>query len=145
MTRDEIWEFIGTQKNIQVATINRDGSPHLTVLWFAVVDGEVVLETFTKSQKVRNLERDPRITVLFEAGDSYETLRGVSIRGRAELCRDLDRVTKLHTAVIMRNHSGLDEETAHQASAGMAAKKTALIIKPERFISWDHRKLEVAY
>ena len=145
MSDTEIRDFIAGQKNIQVATINKDGTPHLTVLWFAIVDGAIVLETFTKSQKVKNLQRDPRITVLLEDGDSYEELRGVSIKGRAELIQDVETVHKLHVAVLLRNNEGLDEKTANEVSAGMAAKKTAIVIQPDRYITWDHRKLNVSY
>lgn len=140
MSEDEAWTFVEAQKSIQVATINKDGSVHLTVLWFAIVDGKIVLETFTKSQKVKNLERDPRITVLLEDGDVYEKLRGVSFKGRAELCRDLERVHELHMAVLRRN-SEYDEKTLEAATASMAAKKTAIIIHPEKIVSWDHTKL----
>lgn len=145
MSESEVWEFINSQKNIQVATIGKDGSPHLTVLWFAIVDGKVVLETFTKSQKVKNLERDERITVLFEDGDVYEKLRGVSIRGRVELCQELERVHQLHMAVLKRNTTGIDDKTLEEATRGMAPKKTAIIIHPEKIISWDHTKLDVGY
>ena len=61
MSEEEMWAFIESQKSIQVATINKDGSPHLMVLWFAITDRKIVLETFTKSQKVVNLKRDPSI------------------------------------------------------------------------------------
>ena len=70
MSDDEIWKFIEERKSLQVATIGADGAPHLTTLWFAIVDGEIVFETFTKSQKIVNLRRDPRIAVLVEDGAS---------------------------------------------------------------------------
>ena len=60
MTDEELWAFMDERKSLQVATINKDGSPHLTTLWFAVIDGAIVFETFKKSQKIVNLERDPR-------------------------------------------------------------------------------------
>ncbi|HIF96591.1 MAG TPA: hypothetical protein EYQ54_06125, partial [Myxococcales bacterium] len=68
MTDDDFWQFVESQKTVQVATLQRDGATHLMPLWFALQDGAIVLETFTKSQKVKNLERDPRITLLFEDG-----------------------------------------------------------------------------
>jgi general stress protein 26 len=68
-----------------VATIAKDGHPHLTTLWYAPYGDGVVFETCGKSQKVVNLRRDPRIFVRCEAGRGYDELRGVSIRGRAEL------------------------------------------------------------
>src|SRR4026207_416741 len=88
MSEDELWKFIEERKSLQVATIGADGTPHLTTLWFAIVDGEVGFETFTKTQKVVNLRRDPRIAVLVEDGTKYNELRGVAINGRAELPRE---------------------------------------------------------
>jgi len=64
MSEDEVRDFIATQKNIQVCTLNKDGSPHLTVMWFAQRDRSIILETFTRSQKIVNLKRDPRMAVL---------------------------------------------------------------------------------
>ena len=144
MTDAELRDFIESQKTIQVATINKDGTPHLVPLWFAVVDGEIVLETFTKSQKVVNLERDPRMTVLLEAGDAYEELRGATIYAEAELVQDVDRVHVLHMAVLTRN-TDIPVETLDKVSRGMAPKKTAIVVKVKRCFSWDHRKLGGIY
>jgi len=88
MSDEEIWKLIEERKSLQVATIGADGAPHLTTLWFAIVDGEIAFETFTKSQKIVNLKRDPRIAVLVEDGIAYNELRGVAINGRAELHDD---------------------------------------------------------
>jgi len=144
MTDAELRDFIESQKTIQVATINKDGTPHLVPLWFAVVDGDIVLETFTKSQKVVNLERDPRMTVLLEAGDVYEELRGATIYAEAELVKDVDRVHDLHMAVLTRN-TDIPVETLDKVSRGMAPKKTAIVVKVKRCFSWDHRKLGGVY
>ena len=128
MSEAEMWDFIEGQKSAQVATINRDGTPHLVPLWFAVVDGDIVLETFTKSQKVKNLERDPRITVLLESGEQYEGLRGLTIYGEAQLIVDVERVHELHMAVLRRN-TEFDDDTLEKVTRGMAAKKPAIVIK----------------
>lgn len=145
MSTEDMWNFIETRKSVQVATINRDGSPHLTTLWFAIVDGRIVLETFTKSQKIVNLQRDPRIAVLFESGEVYEDLKGVSINATAELVSDVDRVHQLHLAVLLRNTPEIPEETLDKVSAGMAPKKTAVLVTPEKVMSWDHGKLGGIY
>lgn len=145
MTDDELWSFIGEQKTIQVATINRDGTPHVMPLWFAVEDGTIILETFTKSQKVRNLERDRRISVLLEDGETYEKLRGASIQAEAELVQDVERVHALHMKVLERNTPELPKDVLENASRSMAPKKTAILIRPERVMSWDHGKLGGIY
>jgi PPOX class probable F420-dependent enzyme len=144
MTDAELQDFIESQKTVQVATINKDGTPHLVPLWFAVIDGEIVLETFTKSQKVVNLERDPRMTVLLEAGEAYEELRGATIYAEAELVRDVDRVHELHMAVLTRN-TDIPVETLDKVTRGMVPKKTAIVVKVKRCFSWDHRKLGGIY
>lgn len=145
MNETEMWDFLESQKSIQVATLNKDGSPHLTTLWFAVLDGKIVLETFTKSQKVVNLKRDPRIAVLVESGEQYDQLRGVSINATAELVSDVDRVHELHMAVLRRNTPEIPDDVLEKATASMAAKKTAILIGPESVMSWDHTKLGGIY
>jgi len=145
MTDEEMWNFIESRKSIQIATINKDGSPHLTTLWFAILDGKIVLETFTKSQKVVNLKRDPRISALLESGESYNDLRGVSINANAELISDVEEVHRLHMAVLLRNTPEIPLEVLEKASASMASKKTAILIEPERVMSWDHTKLGGIY
>ncbi len=145
MTDEEMWDFIDDQKSIQIATINRDGSPHLTTLWFAIIDGKIVLETFTKSQKVVNLKRDPRIAVLVESGEAYDELRGVSINATAELVSEVDEVHQLHMAVLRRNTPEIPEDVLEKAVASMVAKKTAILVEPEKVMSWDHTKLGGVY
>ena len=145
MTDEEIWKFIEEQKSLQVATIGRDGMPHLTTLWFAVVDGRIVFETFTKSQKIVNLKRDPRIAVLLEDGVTYDTLRGVSIQGRAELHTEPEEVFPYALAVMRRNQPEIPEESLEQAARALAAKRTGVVVVPEKIVSWDHRKLGGTY
>jgi len=145
MSDREAWDFIASRKSMQVATLSRDGAPHLTTLWFALVDGKLVFETFSKSQKIKNLERDPRIAVLFEDGLEYGDLRGVSINGRAELVNDPERVHVLARAVMRRNQPSLSDEQVDQASRLMSRKRTAVVMHAETLVSWDHRKLGGAY
>jgi PPOX class probable F420-dependent enzyme len=141
MTDDEVWKLIEDRKSLQVATLNGDGSPHLTTLWFAVIDGRITFETYTKSQKVVNLRRDPRIAVLVEAGTRYDELRGVSINGRAELVDDPDRVHVIAREVMGRNQPGLSAPELDGLARRMAAKRSGVIVHPEKIVSWDHRKL----
>jgi PPOX class probable F420-dependent enzyme len=145
MTDDELWAFVAEQRSLQVATINRDGTPHLSTLWFAIVEGAIAFETFTKSQKVRNLERDPRITVLLEDGDVYDQLRGVTISGVAELRTDAASVLPIAVAVGRRNQSGIPGGLLEETTTRVASKRTAVLVRPRRIVSWDHRKLGGTY
>lgn len=145
MTDKEMWDFIATQKSIQVCTLNKDGTPHLTVMWFAIKDKTIVLETFTKSQKIMNLKRNPNMAVLLEDGSEYNELRGVSINCKAELVDDYSTVHALHVDVVVRNQPGVTPEQAEEFTREMSKKKTVIIVKLEKVMSWDHRKLSGVY
>ena len=85
----EIRKLLKTERVLQVASINKNGTPHLVPMWFVVEqDGSLVFTTYGRSQKVKNLERDPRVTLLVESGERYDELKGVVIDGIAEIIRD---------------------------------------------------------
>ncbi|MDT0488673.1 pyridoxamine 5'-phosphate oxidase family protein, partial [Streptomyces doebereineriae] len=95
MSDDEIAEFIEHSRTATMATVLPSGRPHLVAMWYAVLDGEIWFETKAKSQKAVNLRRDPTITVMIEDGDTYNTLRGVSIDGTAEIVDDPETILRV--------------------------------------------------
>ena len=143
MTEDETLDFLATEKTLQVATLDRHGAPHLTTLWYAVVDGHIAFHTFTKSQKIVNLERDPRISVLVESGDSYDQLRGVSIQGTAKLIEDDSKYR--YVGEVIRRYRDIPEDQIESAARQVAAKRTVVLVEPDKVITWDHRKLAGGY
>ena len=144
MSKDEVWSFIKEQKVLQVATINKDGSPHLTTLFFAIFDEDIVFETFNKSQKMVNLKRDPRIALLLEDGANYNELRGVSINATAVIHSEPEQVQALAKHVVMRNNPEVPTDGIDAAAMRLASKRSAVVVRLERVISWDHRKLATA-
>lgn len=138
MSAEEVEAFLGEQKTLIVATIGRTGLPHLAPMWFAWVDGELVFCTDRKSQKIVNLQRDPRCSVLAEAGETYDQLRGVHMEGVTEFTPDLGRVVD---AVVARNFGevGADPE-AREALRKAMSRRVAVIFRPTKTASWDHRK-----
>ncbi len=78
MSPSEIETFLDDSMKVQVATVSPDGAPHLTTLFYVMQDGQIAFWTYASSQKIKNLERDPRITCLVEDGEDYFELRGVS-------------------------------------------------------------------
>jgi PPOX class probable F420-dependent enzyme len=141
MSEDEIAVVLDEGRDLQVATNGRDGHPHLTTLWYALMGGLVTFRSFTKSQRIVNLQRDPRLTVLVEAGDDYGELRGVMIQGTAELDTDPDRVMSTYLAVTRRMQGPDVAAEAVEAMFGrFRNKNTVVTVHPDRVISWDHRK-----
>jgi len=141
MSEAEIASFLDQAHSLQVATIGKDGAPHLTTVWFVVNDGEILFETYGKSQKVVNLRRDPRIAVLAEDGITYDQLRGVSINGTARLVEDNPERTDLMRVLLGHHFSGLDAGQLDAMAAKMAEKRIVIAVTPEKVMSWDHTKL----
>jgi PPOX class probable F420-dependent enzyme len=142
MSDEDVAELVGSAAKVQVATLNPDGSPHLTTLFHVVRDGRIAFWTYAASQKVRNLERDPRITCLVEDGEDYFALRGVSVSGRAEILRDPDDVRSVGQAVADRMAGGVDLGEAGRAEVErQVAKRVAVVVTPHRTASWDHGRL----
>jgi PPOX class probable F420-dependent enzyme len=137
MSAEEIDAFLLEQRVVICATNGRDGWPHLMPLWYLVRDRELWAWTYAKSQKVRNLERDPRATLQVEDGERYGELRGVMIEASAVIHRDTGQVAEFGAQLFERyGNTGAGEMIRAQA-----AKRVALQFVPERIATWDHRKL----
>lgn len=144
MSPDEVTEFLQGRHTLNVATFNHDGTIHLVAMWYGFIDGDLAFETFEKSQKVQNLRRDSRITVLVEDGDQYENLRGVELVGRAEIIEDHETIMDVARAVLTRYHD-LAPEDLDGAAEFMVRKRVGVRIHAEKVVSWDHRKLAGGY
>jgi PPOX class probable F420-dependent enzyme len=145
MTDEETAAFLEAGRDLQVASINADGTPHLVTMWYALLDGEPTFWTYAKSQKIVNLRRDPRLTVLVSTGERYEELRGVSIAGRAELVVDRDQVQRYGETVYERYWGPIDDDAVREGVRAMGAKRVVVVVKPEKIVSWDHSKLGGVY
>src|SRR5438445_9595742 len=128
MTEAESAAFLAAGRTVQLATIDRDGRPHLVAMWYAVVDGRLAMWSYAKSQKVLNLRRDPRLTCLVEAGERYDELRGVQIKGKAVIRDDPETVQQLGEAIWVRYTGPLNESTRPMVEA-QARKRLASCVR----------------
>ena len=147
LSEDEQRELIDSQRVVVVGSFGPRGWPHLMPLWYVPREGEIWIYTYAKSQKVRNLERDPRATLLVETGFEYVELRGIQIEGEAELVRDPDRVAEFGAELTIRYSEGIDSVEGDAAAAlrAQATKRVAIRFEPIRVATWDHRKLGGTY
>lgn len=140
-------ELLASERVAVVSSLGPRGWPHSMPLWFVPREGEVWIWTYAKSQKVRNLERDARATVLVEAGHEYSELRGVMIEAQAVLHRDPETVLAFAEELTLRYAAGIDsvEGDAKAMLEAQAPKRVAIQFKSVREASWDHRKLGGTY
>ncbi|MGH9274155.1 MAG: pyridoxamine 5'-phosphate oxidase family protein [Acidimicrobiales bacterium] len=144
MSDDEIEAFLDGRHTMNVASFNHDGSIHLVAMWYAMLDGDAVFWTFGKSQKILNLQRDPRITLLVESGDEYAELIGVEIVGQATVLTEQDDIMTIGEAVYARYFGEVTDEVRPFVEL-TGAKRFGVRVKADRVVSWDHKKLEGKY
>jgi hypothetical protein len=165
MDEAEAAAFLSQERTVTCATAGPRGWPHLMPLWYvlrAAPDGDrgprIWAWTYAVSQKVRNLERDPRATLLVESGEQYQELRGVMFECEVTLHTQLRAVTALGLEIFTRYAPPGGEPAAGEPSAGdrpsaelramverQAAKRVGLEFRELRRASWDHRKLGGTY
>jgi PPOX class probable F420-dependent enzyme len=142
MSEAEVASFLEERRTATMATIGKDGMPHLVAMWYGLIDGKVYFETKGKSQKVQNLRRDPRIVVSVESGLSYDQLRGVSIEGTAVLIDDTTADEYWAAGIsLFERYQGPYSEEMRPFVEVMMNKRVAVRVEPTRIRSWDHRKL----
>src|SRR5918994_6514207 len=140
-------ELLDQERVVIVTSNGHRGWPHSMPMWYLVRDGELWVWTYAKSQKVRNLERDPRATLLVETGVEYTELRGVMIEAEAEIHRDPETVSEFGKQLTVRYSEGIESVEGDAAAAlqAQAAKRVAIHFHPLRTATWDHRKLGGRY
>jgi PPOX class probable F420-dependent enzyme len=147
LSDDELRELLAEERIAVVSSLGPRGWPHSMPMWFVVRDGDLWVWTYAKSQKVRNLERDPRATVLVETGREYGELRGVMIEAEADVHRDFETVIGFAEELTVRYAEGISsvEGNARRALEAQAPKRVAIHFRPLRTATWDHRKLGGTY
>jgi len=145
MSPEEQASFVAAQRVVICATLGPRGWPHLMPLWYVVRDNDLWAWSYAKSQKVRNIERDPRATLQIEDGERYEELRGVMIEADSTLHRDPELVIEFGAELMRRYRADATGPEFIDVVRAQAAKRVALQFTVRRVASWDHRKLGGAY
>jgi hypothetical protein len=143
MSDEEVRAFLDEKMVMQCATNGPRGLPHMVAMWF-VPNPEPRTWTYAKSQKARNLERDPRATLGFEEGVQYHELRGVMLECDVLIERDPAKVKEVGLELFARYAGDLDDDIRAMV-AKQAEKRVGLTFVPTRTVSWDHRKLHGTY
>ena len=142
LKEDEVRKYLEESRTIILVSQGPAGYPHPMPMWFAVDDdGAICMATYRSSQKVKNIQRDSRVSLLVESGAVYAELKGIVIYGHAEIIDDFERVVD----VLLAAAGAESNESTRQGVSKTAAKRYLIRVKPERVVSWDHAKLGGIY
>ena len=147
LTHSEQKAYIATARTLTLCTNGPHGYPHAVAMWFVVDDdGTVWMTTYGKAQKAVNVRRDPRVALHIESGHTYDALKGLLIRGDAEVVTDAEAVYQILRRVHEKMSGAFpDAAGVEDVMRWQARKRVALKIKPRRISSWDHSKLAGGY
>jgi PPOX class probable F420-dependent enzyme len=148
LSDEELLELLDRERVAIVSSLGPRGWPHSMPMWFVPRNGtDLWIWTYAKSQKVRNLERDPRATVLVETGHEYGELHGAMIEAEAQIHRDFETVIGFAEELTLRYAAGISsvDGDAKAALEAQAPKRVAIDFRPRRVATWDHRKLGGGY
>jgi PPOX class probable F420-dependent enzyme len=145
MTDEELRKFLVESHTVILCSNGPSGHPHPMPMWFVLDEDPlgIRMTTYARSQKVRNLERDPRVSVLVEAGEEYQELRGAVLYARAELIRDTERV--IDTLIDAGGRGERTDARVRDTMRANASKRVLIRVVPDRIVSWNHAKLGGVY
>ncbi|NDU76769.1 pyridoxamine 5'-phosphate oxidase [Actinomadura sp. DSM 109109] len=148
MSPQEVADYLAANFKVQVATVGKDGEPHLVTMFYTLYEGKIAFTTYKSSQKVVNLRRNPTMTCLVEDGVEYDELRGVALYGRGLVVEDPEPRSKVGMVVGSRMAGlpvpALGEPVDPVIAEGIEqalAKRVLIVMEPDRVVSWDHRKV----
>jgi PPOX class probable F420-dependent enzyme len=131
-------EFLRTARKAALATVDKDGFPHVVAMNFVASEGAILMTSYGKAQKVINIRRNPKVAVMVETGRTYADLRGVMIRGECEIIEDVATVEATMRAIVQKDSGGVEIARGPLRSA---SKRVVLRVIPKKIASWDHSKL----
>jgi PPOX class probable F420-dependent enzyme len=135
MTFDDprIQQYLATKDIAVLATINPDGTPLITAMWFLHDPSALVLISVDNLQKVRNLRRDPRLHIVAESGARGDDIKGIAVRGRAEFLGDSPDRRALATRILDKYHPHLE---AYWSGRAMPADRVMFRVIPQQVRTW---------
>jgi PPOX class probable F420-dependent enzyme len=141
LTPAELTAFLAQPHKAALATIDKEGFPHVVAMGYLAKDGAIYMTSYGKAQKVLNIRRNPKVGVMIETGQNYADFVGVLLRGTCEIIEDPETVAR-----TLRELGGNQPKgAAPRAAASSAPKRVVLKITPLKISSWDHRKLRGKY
>jgi PPOX class probable F420-dependent enzyme len=142
LTPDERAAYLRANRKCGLATLDKDGFPHVTAMNFVMRDGAFYMTSYGKAQKVVNIRRNPKTAMMVETGSVYAELKGVMVRGECQIIEGEDAV---HQVWAWSAEERGETYKRPSGASSSAPKRVVLKIVPHKIVSWDHSKLGGRY
>ena len=135
MNHEELRRFLSDPRLAKVATLKKDGSPHITPVWFDFDGTHLYLSSSPKTTKVKNIQRDNRVAVTIANEDGSKV---AIFEGTAEVSEDKGRAKAI---AFTKRYLPADQVDAFLKQPMMAEPRVVVTVRPRKTISWDYSKL----
>ena len=123
----KVADFLKGKHFGKIATVMKDGSPHVTPIWYMLDDGKIVINTTTDRVKYFNIKRDNRVCFLVDSGYPY-----VILFGRARIARERDSKKDIEDLAIRYTGPAQGKKSARETF--WKQPRATIEITPERVV-----------
>jgi PPOX class probable F420-dependent enzyme len=128
--------FLQAPRHAVVGTNSTDGPPQLSPVWYVYQENRLYISAGAATAKLRNLQRDPRISVCIDG--CFPDYRTVIIYGRAEVIEAGNPLQEEMRWRIIRHYHGSEEEARRYAESTRDEVSVLIVVTPGKIISQDY-------
>ena len=128
-------QFLKKQKILHLATVRKDGTPHIVPVWYIYSSGKIYVGTNTRTQKAKNLKKNPHVSFCIDVGVKSPNIYGVMGIGTAKLILDKKMILSLAKKILLRYFSNLKSKSAREL---LEETDCVIEISPKEFSMWHY-------
>jgi len=128
-------EFLKTQKILRLSTIGKNNFPHITPVWYMFSGKKIYIGTDTKSQKIKNIQKNNHVSFCVDVGVNSPDIYGVMGQGIANLILEMPKTKTIAKKILLKYFKTLENKSAKQL-----LEDTECIIEliPQKFSTWNY-------
>lgn len=107
-------KFLNEQKILRLATVGKDGIPHIVPVWYRFTSNLFYIGTNRRTKKVHNIMKNPNVCLLIDVGVNSPDINGVMITGYAKIITQKKIVERIAKEILYRYYNSLENEAAQK-------------------------------
>jgi len=128
-------EFLKTQKILRLCTIDKNNFPHITPVWYRYSSGKIHIGTNTKTQKIKNIQKNNKVSFCIDEGVNAPDIYGVMSKGIASIIVEIPKTKTLAKKILLKYFKTLENKSAKQL---LSDTDCIIEIVPEKFSTWNY-------
>ncbi|MGH1568587.1 MAG: pyridoxamine 5'-phosphate oxidase family protein [Nitrosopumilus sp.] len=128
-------EFLKEQKILHLSTIGKNKTPHISPVWYRYSGKKFHIGTNTNRQKIKNLEKNNRVSFCVDVGINAPNIFGVMGQGNANLILENAKVKSIAKKILLRYFKSLENKSAKEL---LDDTDCIIEIIPDKVTVWNY-------